>query len=91
MKLLRILWFLLTLAALAGGGRVVVEVVEMSTDIEKWMRSRTLGPELLAALRELVTLCQEDPSFRDPEHEPDSYAALVHAEQVIALAEGREP
>jgi hypothetical protein len=40
---------------------------------------------LLDALWELVTLCQEDPSFHDPVHEPDSYAALVHAEQAIAL------
>ena len=52
------------------------------------------APDLLEALRELVTICQEDPSFCDPEHEPDSYAALKAA---IALAtnsrpaEGREP
>ena len=42
------------------------------------------APDLLETLRGLVTLCQEDESYHDPENEPDSYAALERAEAAIA-------
>jgi hypothetical protein len=47
------------------------------------------APDLLAALCSLVTLCQEDESYQDPEREPDSYAALKRAEVLIAELEAQ--
>ena len=65
-------------------GYATVSAVE---DLVNELRiARQQRDSLLAALRGLVTLCQENQSFHDPEHEPDSYAVLVHAEQAIACA-----
>lgn len=62
----------------------------MNEKFEAWFRARSFGPELLEALRELVTFCQEStpPDFHDPAGYPEMYAALVHAEQAIAMADG---
>lgn len=59
-----------------------------SVNNESIMRVMLAAPDLLETLRGLVTLCQEDESYHDPENEPDSYAALERAEAAIAKAEG---
>lgn len=67
--------------------RFILEYCEMGRNAKEDARLIAAAPALLAALRGLVTLCQEDETYHDPEHEPDSYAALKQAEAAIALAE----